>query len=129
MTKIKNIAVALSAIVLLAGTANAGTTNKSLPIVVEEPTAEPLSVSFLGEDANYLYFQVSVKAGLNKTVSFMVNDKTEGELYSSVLKNDKVQTLKIEKRDGQELDFNLVAGKKSFSKSFTIMPRVTLTKL
>ncbi len=131
MTKIKNIAAALSMIVLFAGTSFAGTTVKtaSLPIVMNEPTAEPLIVNYLGEDADYLYFNVSVKSGSNKFVSFAVSDKAEGELYSSVFSTDKEQTFKIEKRDNQELDFNLSAGKKSYSKSFTIMPRVTLAKL
>lgn len=130
MTKIKNIALTLSAIALFAGTSFAGTNNiNTLPIVAEEPTAEPLAVTYMGEDANYLYFKVSVKSGSNKSVSFVVNDKSEGELYATVFNADKEQTLKIEKRDNQELDFNLVAGKKSYSKSFTIMPRVTLAKL
>ena len=130
MTKIKNIAVALSTIVLFAGTSFAGTTtNKSLPIVVEEPTVEPLVVNYVGEDAGYLYFKVSVKSGSNKFVSLAVSDKSEGELYTTVFSTDKEQTFKIEKRDNQELDFNLSAGKKSYSKSFTIMPRVTLAKL
>jgi hypothetical protein len=130
MTKIKNIAVALSMIVLFAGTSFAGTTtNNSLPIVVEEPTVEPLVVNYMGEDADYLYFKVSVKSGSNKFVTLAVSDKSEGELYTTVFSTDKEQTFKIEKRNNQELDFNLSAGKKSYSKSFTIMPRVTLARL
>ncbi len=131
MTKIKNIAVALSTIVLFAGTSFAGTNsnNPSLRIVNDEPTTEALVVSYMGEDADYLYFKVSVKPGSNKTVSFVVNDKSEGELYATFFSTDKVQTLKIEKRENQELDFNLKAGKKSYSRSFTIMPTVTLNKL
>lgn len=131
MTKIKNIAVALSTIVLFAGTSFAGTKSNtpSLRIVNDEPTTEALAVSYLGEDADYLYFKVSVKSGSNKTVSFVVTDKSEGELYTTFFSTDKVQTLKIEKRENQELDFNLKAGKKSYSRSFTIMPTVTLNKL
>lgn len=130
MTKIKNIAVALSAIVLFAGNSFATTVNNTATTAVyEEPVADLLSVNYIGEDANFLYFQVSVKKGANKNVSFAVNDQAEGELYSVVLNADKVQTLKIEKRDGQHLDFNVKAGKKNFSKSFTIMPTVMLDKI
>lgn len=130
MTKIKNIAVALSAIVLFAGSSYATSTNKTATnAVYEEPSAELLSVNYIGEDANYLYFQVSVKKGANKNVSFVVSDQNEGELYSAVLKDDKVQTLKIEKREGQHLDFSVKAGKKNYSKSFTIMPTIMLDKI
>ncbi len=133
MTNIKNIALTLSSIVLFAATSFAGTTTTTVTnptsAVIDEPTAEPLIVNYLGEDENYLYFKVAVKSGANKFVSFAVNDKTEGELYSATFNSDKEQTLKIEKRENQELDFNLSAGKKSYSKSFTIMPRVTLAKL
>jgi hypothetical protein len=129
MTQIKKIAAALSVIVLLAGNSFATTTKTTSTLVTEEPAAELLSVNFVGEDANYLFFHVTVKAGNNKSVWFDVSDKTEGELYSVKFSADKVQTLKIEKRQGQELDFNLVAGDKSFSRSFTIMPTVTLEKL
>lgn len=131
MTKIKNIAVALSAIVLFAGNSFATTTvnNATVNAVYEEPAAELLSVNYIGEDANYVYFQVSVKKGANRNVSLVVSDQAEGELYSAVISSDKVQTLKIEKRDGQHLDFNVKAGKKNFSKSFTIMPAVMLEKI
>jgi hypothetical protein len=129
MTKIKNIAAALSAIVLFAGNSFAGTTvNKPVNGIYygDEPAAEVLSVNYLGEDAEYLFFQVAVKAGDNKSVSFAVNDTEEGELYAATFKADKVQTLKIEKRYNQELNFNVKAGKKNYTKSFTVMPTVTL---
>ncbi len=130
MTKIKNIAVALSAIVLFAGNSFAGTgKNAATTGIYEEPAAELLSVNYIGEDADYLYFRVSVKKGANKNVSFAVSDQAEGELYSAVLNADKVQTLKIEKRDNQQLDFSVKAGKRTYSKSFTIMPTVALEKL
>jgi len=129
MTKIKNIALALSAIVLFAGNSFAGTVNNAATTAVyEEPVADLLAVNYIGEDANYIYFQVSVKKGANKNVSFVVTDQAEGELYSAVYNADKVQTLKIEKRDNQHLDFNVKAGKRNFSKSFTIMAPVMLEK-
>lgn len=129
MTKIKNIAVALSAIVLFAGNSFAGTTvNKPVNGIYygEEPAAEVLSVNYLGEDAEYLFFQVAVKTADNKSVSFAVNDTEEGELYAATFKADKTQTLKIEKHYNQELNFNVKAGKKNYTKSFTVMPTVTL---
>lgn len=131
MNKIKNTAVALSAIVLFAGNSFAGTTvnnpvNNGGIYYGEEPAAELLSVNYLGEDENYLFFQVSVNTGNNKTVSFAVSDVTEGELYSTNLTSGKVQTLKIEKRANQELDFNVRAGKKNYTKSFTVVPTVKL---
>ncbi len=129
MKKIKTIAITLSAIVLFTGAAFAGTPKKNSSNAVNAPTTEPLSVSYLGEDANYLYFQVAVVAGGNKTVSFAVSDKVEGELYSIVFNCDKVQTYKIEKREGQELDFNLEAGKKTFSKSFRSSQKGILASL
>lgn len=131
MNKIKNTAVALSAIVLFAGNSFAGTTvnnpvNNGGIYYGEEPAAELLSVNYLGEDEEYLFFEVSVKAGNNKAVSFAVNDTFEGELYSTTISSDKVQTLKIEKRLNQELNFNVRAGKKSYTRSFTVVPTVSL---
>ena len=127
MTKIKNIAAALSVIVLFAGNTFAGTVNKPVTgIVADEPAAELMTVNYMGEDANYLFFEVAVKAGSNKSVSFAVNDSEEGELYATTFKTDKVQTLKIEKRYNQQLNFNVRAGNKSYSKSFTVLPTVTL---
>ncbi|MES2849031.1 MAG: hypothetical protein V4685_08245 [Bacteroidota bacterium] len=129
MTKIKNIAVALSAIVLFAGNSVAGTVNNSVSGIyypADEPMAELLTVNYLGEDADYLIFEVSVKAGSNKTVSFAVNDREDGELYSTTFRADKKQTFKIEKRFNQQLDFSIRAGKNSYSRSFTVVPTVTL---
>lgn len=129
MTKIKNIAVALSAIVLFAGNSFAGTTSKptgGIYYAADEPMAELLTVNFIGEDEDYLVFEVSVKAGNNKSVSFTINDSEEGELYSANFKTDKKQTVKIEKRFNQALDFSIKAGKRSYSKSFTVVPTVTL---
>lgn len=130
MKRIKATAIALSAIVLFAGNTFAGTTvNNAASNGIyygEEPAAELLSVNYLGEDSEYLFFQVSVKAGNNKYVSFAVNDVNEGELYSTTFNTDKVQTLKIEKRSNQELNFNVKAGKKNYTKSFTVVPTVVL---
>ena len=128
MTNIKNIAVALSAIVLTAGSSFAAPVFPVNAVKTEEPSAEPVSVKFIGEDAEYLYFQVAVKKGTNKAVELSVSDLFEGELYSTVFVSDKVQTLKIEKRFDQQLDFTVKAGKKNYSRTYTIMPTVVLDR-
>jgi hypothetical protein len=124
MKKVKIIAAALSLIVLFTGTIKAGTINNGFPHSVGEPANEALSVKFLGEDSKYLFFEVAIRAGGNKTVSFAVSDKTEGELYAVVLKSDKVQTYKIEKREGQELDFNLYAGNTNITKTYSTVEKL-----
>lgn len=131
MTKIKNMAVALSAIVLFAGNSFAGTTtNKPVNGIYygygDEPMAELMTVNYVGENADYLFFEVSVKANSTQPVSFIVNDSNEGELYSTTFRSDKTQTFKIEKKFDQELNFNVRAGKRNYTKSFTILPTVTL---
>lgn len=130
MNKIKNIAVALSAIVLFAGSSFAATPVNNTPnngiYYGNEPTAELLSVNYLGEDEDYLFFKVSVNPGNNKSVSLEVNDSNEGELYAANFNTEKVQTLKIEKRVNQEINFNIKAGNKYYSKSFTVVPNITL---
>ena len=128
MTKIKNIAAALSVIVLFAGNTFAGTVNKPVNGIyyADEPMAELMTVNFIGEDADYLFFEVSVKAGSNKAVSFAVNDSDEGELYTATFRSEKKQTLKIEKRYNQQLNFSVRSGNKSYSKSFTVVPTVKL---
>lgn len=128
MTTIKNSAIALLITVLFAS--NSFATNVINPVPVVTATAEnPLSVQYMGEEDGYLFFQVSVNTLDAKKVSFSINDKIEGEIYSTAMINSKTQTLKIEKRENQELDFQLEIGKKNFSKSFIVVPTVVLTKL
>jgi hypothetical protein len=129
MTKIKNIALTLSAIVLFAANSFAGTVNNTSKAIYVDPSSEKLIVNFVGEDNGYLVFEVAVNKGSNKAVSLTLKDKTEGELYNSNVLGNKTQTFKVEKRDGQELEFSVRDGKISYSKSFTIVPTVTLSKL
>lgn len=127
MTKIKNIALTLSAIVLFATSTFAGTENKALP----KPSfsnIDPITVQFLGEKDNYLLFQVIVKGGNSKKATVEINDLLEGELYASKFGTEKAQTFKIEKRDNQELNFTVSVGKETYSKFFTMMPTVVLNK-
>ena len=128
MTTIKNSAIALLITVLFAS--NSFATNVINPVPVETATAEnPLTVQYMGEEDGYLFFQVSVNTLDAKNASLSVNDKNEGEIYSAALSNNKTQTLKIEKRDDQEVSFQLQIGKNNFSKSFIIIPTVVLSKL
>jgi hypothetical protein len=126
MTKTKNIALAFSMIMLFAGTGVAGTI-KSLPVPPELQQRNPLAVTYLGEDANYVFFRVSVKAASSKFVSFAVSDKEEGELYTAVFGSNKELTVKVEKRGQQELDFKLLDGNKSYSKSFLTVTGASVT--
>jgi hypothetical protein len=129
MTKIKNIALTLSAIVLFAANSFAGTVKNTSKSIYVDPASEKLTVNFVGEENGYLVFHVAVNKGSKKMVSLTLKDKTEGELYNSNVLDGKTQTFKVEKRDGQELEFSVKDGKTSYSKSFTIVPTVTLSKL
>ncbi len=118
MKTIKSTAIAIMTILLLNNSVSAGTIKNQLPDSGKEITAEPLAVSFLGADADYLYFQVAVTAG-NQKVAFEVRDKEEGSLYTNYYSKDNVKIYKIERREGQQLDFNLKTGKQQFSWSFS----------
>lgn len=122
MKSLKNIALTLVALVLTVTAINAN------PVTPETPAkAEPLSVKYIGNDGEYLLFQVIVNADNAKNSSFAISDKSEGEIYSSHMpKGYKVQTMKIEKRDNQELDFKLKIGNEVYSKSFAILSTVTM---
>jgi hypothetical protein len=126
-TKMKNIVTALSAIVLFTTASFAGNIKAdSLQATVK--VSEPLTVEFVGEEDNYLVFEVALTSSATAPVSFTVSDLREGELYTAKFASNKKQTLKIEKRDNQILDFSLAAGKEVFSKSFIMVPTVVVTK-
>jgi hypothetical protein len=115
--------------VLFAANSFAGTVTNTSNAIYVDPSSEKLIVNFVGEENGYLIFQVAVNKGSNKMVSLTLKDKSEGELYNANILTSKTQTFKVEKRDGQELEFSVKAGKVSYSKSFTIAPTVTLSKL
>ncbi|MEO7523424.1 MAG: hypothetical protein ABIT58_04980 [Ferruginibacter sp.] len=117
MTKLRNIAVAVATLVIFSNITNAQAVKASYPVNYEEP----LEVKYLGNDGEYLTFQVSVKPAVSGKASFAIADENEGELYNSNVSPDfKLKTVKIEKRADQVLDFKLVIGKKTYSKSFTV---------
>ena len=117
MSTLKNIAVAVASLVIFTNITNAQTVKASYSVKAEEPMA----VKYLGNDGNYLTFQVSVEPTVSGNAIFEITDKNEGELYTSTLAtHSKTTTIKIEKRDGQVLDFKLVVGKNTYTKSFSV---------
>lgn len=82
------------------------------------------SVKFTGVQDNYLCFQVEIK-GSNNTGILKISDKSEGELYTQNWKvKSPFQFFKIEKKDGQQLIFNLHVGNKEIIKTFTASTRM-----
>ena len=119
MKKFKKIVLTFVALVIAATTINAHPLDGG-------KGKEPFTVKYLGNDGDYLLFQVIVNAEDNNNVKLAVSDKTEGEIYSSKIDNNKVQTFKIEKRDNQKLDFKLLIGKEEFLRSFAVVSTVTM---
>lgn len=113
MKNLKKISTAIFAVILFA-TAASAQTNASLV------TDNNFSVKFVGIEEDYLCFQVDIADLKNKEALLRIDDKIEGELYSENF-SATTQTLKfrIEKKEGQELNFSLTSGKKVYSKSFT----------
>ena len=118
MTKFKNIAVAVASLVIFSNITYAQNLKASYSVNAEEP----IKVKYLGDDGEYLLFQVTLKPDNASSAVFAIDDKKDGELYSSYFENNvKVQTVKIEKRDdGQVLNFKLMFGKKTYAKSFSV---------
>lgn len=117
MTTLKNIAVAVASIVIFSNITYAQNLKADYSVSAEEP----IKVKYLGDDGEYLLFEVTLQPKTSSNALFVIDDKKDGELYSSNLEgNYKVKTVKIEKRDGQVLDFKLMIGKKSYTKSFAV---------
>ena len=122
MKSLKNITTAIFAVVAFATTASAQTaTAKTAAVQTATVKAdEPFVVKYIGNEDDYLYFQVEINTGNSNYSLLKINDKTEGELYSQSWKSTlKLQTFKIEKKDGQELNFKLLSGSKVYSKTFS----------
>jgi hypothetical protein len=115
MKNLKNITTAIIAVVLFVSAASAQTT-----VAKTVKATEPFTVKYIGNEEDYLYFQVEINTGNSNYSLLKINDKAEGELYSQSWKsNAKFQTFKIEKKDGQQLDFKLLSGNKVYSKTFS----------
>ncbi len=118
MTTLKNITVAVASMVIFTNITNAQSAVKASYSVNYE---EPMAIKYLGNDGDYLLFRVSVQPTFTGKAYFEIADQKEGSLYTSNLASiAKEQTIKIEKRDDQVLDFKLVVGKKTFAKSYTV---------
>lgn len=117
MKKLKKIAVAVASLVLFSNITNAQTLTTVNSVTYEEP----LKVKYLGEDGEYLRFEVTFQPGISSKALFAIEERKEGELYSSFVGADfKVQKIKIEKGDYRSLNFKLFNGKKTYSKSFSV---------
>lgn len=117
MKKLTTILVALAAILVLSNSVNAQALQASYSVNENAPFA----VKYLGNDENYLTFRVAVEPTLAKRSTLVISDKSEGEIYVTGLNSRYAyKTIKIEKREGQELSFKLVSGGKTYSKSFSV---------
>ncbi|MEP7108093.1 MAG: hypothetical protein ABI760_08920 [Ferruginibacter sp.] len=123
MTKLKNIAVALATIVIFTNITHAQALKANYQVNYEEPMA----VKYLGDDGDYLLFQVTLQPEIPGNALFAIADKKEGVFYTSRNPHFKVQTIKIEKKDDQLLNFRLVIGKKTYSKSFSVNTKMIET--
>jgi hypothetical protein len=117
MKKLTTILVALAAILVLSNSVNAQALQASYSVNENAPFA----VKYLGNDENYLTFRIAVEPTLAKRSTLVISDKSEGEIYVTGLNSRYAyKTIKIEKREGQELSFKLVSGGKTYSKSFSV---------
>lgn len=120
MTNLKNIAAAVASLVIFSSIANAQVST-GLPEAYNTGYSEPLSVKYLGADANYLTFEVSIAPQFISKSQVKLVDKEEGYLYSfNFTKGKNVTIVKVEKRDKQVLNFDMVANKKVYTKSFSV---------
>lgn len=115
----KSTTILLASLMMLISSTVIAAHKNTIVTSTNEPVNSPLSVDFIGEDANYLIFRVTVSTNSNQLVSIVVNDKAEGELYAADITSNRVQTYKIEKRENQELNFQLQVGSNSYSSSFS----------
>ena len=110
----KNLKVSLAIICLFFITT---TLNAQISSTVKNE--DNFSVKFTGIQDNYLCFQVEIK-DMYKNSVLKISDKTEGELYTQNWKvKSPYQVFKIEKKDGQQLIFNLQTGSKEITKIFS----------
>ena len=124
MTHLKNIVVAVASIVIFTNITQAQNLKANYSVGYEEP----LKVKYLGSDGDYLRFEVTFDSKTPERARFTIEDKNEGELYSSYFEGtSKVQTIKIEKSAYEALNFHLNLGKKNYSKSFSVNTSVVHT--
>ena len=81
MKKLTNVGLALIAMLVFNNISDAQAVKASYSIAAEEP----LKVTYLGDDGEFLRFQVTVLPNEHGKTRFVIDDKNEGELYSSGL--------------------------------------------
>ena len=114
----KSFKVILSAISLFL--ISFGSKAQAVSVVMPQ---DNFSVKFTGVQENYLCFQVEITSNDNNSI-LKISDKTEGELYTQNWKPKyPFQFFKIEKKDGQQIIFNLKTGNKIITKTFSATTR------
>lgn len=117
MTTLKNILAAAASLVIFSNITHAQTVKSTYAQI----SAAPMEVKYLGDEGDYLRFEVTMQTENPSKAVFAIEDRNEGELYSSILRTPfKVQTFKIEKGVYQSLSFKLINGKNIFTRSFSV---------
>jgi hypothetical protein len=118
MTTLKNILAVAASLVIFTNSTHAQTVKSTF----SETNAVPMQVKYLGDEGDYLRFEVTMQTENPSKAVFAIEDRNEGELYSSILRTPfKVQTFKIEKGVYQSLNFKLINGKNSYTRSFSVI--------
>ena len=135
MSKIKNIVIAAASLVIFSNITHAQALKASYSV----SATDPLKVVFLSDEGETLLFKVTLNSKFATPALFSVYDQSEGQLFSGLLPvNTTERTVRIEKREGQILDFQLILGKKIYSKTFssrtsivetTTVSKIDITKL
>ena len=126
MKKLIRILVAVTTLLVISNGVNAQALQTSYSVSVEEP----FEVKYLGNDENYLTFQITVQPKASARAIFAISDKNEGEIYATNLNSRfAFKTVKIEKREGQELNFKLISAGKTYSKSFSVNTNIVETTI
>ena len=126
MKKLISILVAVTTLLVISNGVNAQALQTSYSVSAQEPFV----VKYLGNDENYLTFQITVQPKAAARAIFAISDKNEGEIYATNLNSRfAFKTVKIEKREGQELNFKLISEGKTYSKSFSVNTNIIQTTI
>ena len=118
MKNFKAVSTVLVVMLLMAGSLSAQTFENIIK-------KDNFSVKYTGTESNYLLFEVATSTIGDGNNILKISDKLEGELYAQNWKpKSPTQIFKIEKRDGQQLIFNLLVGDKVYTKTFSATTRM-----
>ncbi len=119
MKTLKSIAVILIASMFFTNSSIAQTNTVA-------KTEKDFSVKYAGVEGDYICFLIEINGLTNNAKTLKINDKVEGELYAEDWNTKStLQKFKIERRDGQVLIFNLSAGNKEYSKTYSFSTKLT----